>query len=263
MWDLPGSGIELVSPALAGGFFTIGPPGKPLDWCLLTRGAFSNVWRRWLPRMGGCYWHLMGGDQGCCSLSCTAQDAPTAVKHPDVSSAGAEKSSRHGRAWPLSKDKIRTVWEGQQNQSPGLCGVALWQKLISSLLWANRCLKAESFKRAIKRSPRKSFLWNWIAISIQNQQILRKLVFPIWRLERCLKYVLKNKQTNKQTKVCTEVLNRLCTVTWVWSRYVLPSTCSGVLKNQQHHASLRWVSEEVKASCFWAAVLEESVKVFP
>jgi len=29
MWDPPGSGIELVSPALTGGFFTTEPPGKP------------------------------------------------------------------------------------------------------------------------------------------------------------------------------------------------------------------------------------------
>ena len=28
MWDLPGSGLELVSPALAGGFLTTVPPGK-------------------------------------------------------------------------------------------------------------------------------------------------------------------------------------------------------------------------------------------
>ena len=29
MWDLPGSSIEPVSPALAGEFFTTEPPGKP------------------------------------------------------------------------------------------------------------------------------------------------------------------------------------------------------------------------------------------
>ena len=29
MWDLPGSGIEPVSPALAGRFFTTEPPGSP------------------------------------------------------------------------------------------------------------------------------------------------------------------------------------------------------------------------------------------
>ena len=29
MWYLPRSGIELMSPALAGGFFTTEPPGKP------------------------------------------------------------------------------------------------------------------------------------------------------------------------------------------------------------------------------------------
>ena len=31
MWDLPRSGIEPVSPALAGQFFTTEPPEKPLD----------------------------------------------------------------------------------------------------------------------------------------------------------------------------------------------------------------------------------------
>ena len=31
MWDLPGSGIEPMSPVLAGGLFTTEPPGKPLD----------------------------------------------------------------------------------------------------------------------------------------------------------------------------------------------------------------------------------------
>ena len=30
MWDLPGPGLEPVSPALAGGFLTTAPPGKPL-----------------------------------------------------------------------------------------------------------------------------------------------------------------------------------------------------------------------------------------
>ena len=31
MWDLPGPGLELVSPALVGGFLTTVPPGKSLD----------------------------------------------------------------------------------------------------------------------------------------------------------------------------------------------------------------------------------------
>ena len=29
MWDLPGPGLEPVSPELAGGFLTTAPPGKP------------------------------------------------------------------------------------------------------------------------------------------------------------------------------------------------------------------------------------------
>ena len=38
MWDLPGPGLEPVSPALAGGFLTTAPPGKPLNlvWIYLT-----------------------------------------------------------------------------------------------------------------------------------------------------------------------------------------------------------------------------------
>ena len=31
MWDLPGPGLEPVSPALAGGFLTTAPPGKSWD----------------------------------------------------------------------------------------------------------------------------------------------------------------------------------------------------------------------------------------
>ena len=34
MWDLPGSEIEPVSPALAGRFFTTEPPGKPSKACI-------------------------------------------------------------------------------------------------------------------------------------------------------------------------------------------------------------------------------------
>ena len=31
MWDLPRSGLEPMSPALAGGFLTTAPPGKPKE----------------------------------------------------------------------------------------------------------------------------------------------------------------------------------------------------------------------------------------
>ena len=41
MWDLPGSGIELVSPALAGGFITTEPPGSPGLNCFLIHSWFQ------------------------------------------------------------------------------------------------------------------------------------------------------------------------------------------------------------------------------
>ena len=43
MWDLPGPGLEPVSPALAGGFLTTAPPGKPsLLFNLLSFAKFSK-----------------------------------------------------------------------------------------------------------------------------------------------------------------------------------------------------------------------------
>ena len=50
MWDLPGPGIESVSPALAGGFLTTVPPGKSTneiliihDSRLLCEGIFISL----------------------------------------------------------------------------------------------------------------------------------------------------------------------------------------------------------------------------
>ena len=37
MWDLPGPGLQPVSPALAGGFLTTGPPGKSPYLIILNR----------------------------------------------------------------------------------------------------------------------------------------------------------------------------------------------------------------------------------
>ena len=42
MWDLPGPGLEPVFPALAGGFLTTAPPGKPLK-PLLKKNLFGCV----------------------------------------------------------------------------------------------------------------------------------------------------------------------------------------------------------------------------
>ena len=43
MWDLPGSGIELVTPALVGGLLSTGPPGKSLTAPFLTADACSSA----------------------------------------------------------------------------------------------------------------------------------------------------------------------------------------------------------------------------
>ena len=42
MWDLPGPGLERVSPALAGGFLTTEPPGKSPMTILIPQGLFLS-----------------------------------------------------------------------------------------------------------------------------------------------------------------------------------------------------------------------------
>ena len=43
MWDLPGPGLEPVSPALAGGFLTTAPPGKPHKLFVFLVGSIRSV----------------------------------------------------------------------------------------------------------------------------------------------------------------------------------------------------------------------------
>ena len=55
MWDLPGSGIQPMSPALAGGFFTTESPGKPCVLvfvlkvsavlCIKLKQTFTDIWK--------------------------------------------------------------------------------------------------------------------------------------------------------------------------------------------------------------------------
>ena len=66
MWDPPWPGIEPVSPALAGGFFTTEPPGKPQSitfWNLNTAKAMTylvaqtlkglpTTWETWVRSLG-------------------------------------------------------------------------------------------------------------------------------------------------------------------------------------------------------------------
>ena len=42
MWDLPGPGLEPMSPVLAGGFLTIEPPEKPLAKFLILKEKEKN-----------------------------------------------------------------------------------------------------------------------------------------------------------------------------------------------------------------------------
>ena len=53
MWDLPRPGLEPVSPALAGGFSTTAPPGKPRPSILLIRVFKGENTRKGGKRISG------------------------------------------------------------------------------------------------------------------------------------------------------------------------------------------------------------------
>ena len=58
MWDLPGPGIEPLSPALAGGFLTTGPPGKSPGVFIIFIVVSSTS------KGDHCRWGLGGADTG-------------------------------------------------------------------------------------------------------------------------------------------------------------------------------------------------------
>ena len=56
MWDCPGPGTKLMSLALAGGFLTIGPPGKSLQNCF---HHLSPLKTKFSPPSSPGPWHLL------------------------------------------------------------------------------------------------------------------------------------------------------------------------------------------------------------
>ncbi|KAJ8796084.1 hypothetical protein J1605_018232 [Eschrichtius robustus] len=61
MWALPGPGLKPVSPALAGGFLTTAPPGKPYALYFDSMGSRAQAQQLWhmgfvAPRHVGSSW---------------------------------------------------------------------------------------------------------------------------------------------------------------------------------------------------------------
>ena len=57
MWDLPGPGLERLSPALAGRFLTTAPPGKPHTYFLFW--LFLNYFPIWVTTLSSCHFSLL------------------------------------------------------------------------------------------------------------------------------------------------------------------------------------------------------------
>lgn len=117
-WNLPDAGIEPSSPALAGGFFTAEPPGKPVDW--LAQGIIGLEWilvrashRRWL---GYCFaWKrltafksTLTGKLFAVCRNLLAREAPRARVAPGARVSGIQKRRKYGYSSTIAMALGRT-----------------------------------------------------------------------------------------------------------------------------------------------------------
>ena len=63
--------------------FLLKQSGSTVSISVLNQGALGNAWRIFFDGpTGHCYWHLVGGSQGCCYMSFLAQDSPDTKDYP-------------------------------------------------------------------------------------------------------------------------------------------------------------------------------------
>ena len=79
MWDLPGPGLEPVSPALAGGFLTTVPPGKP-NFLILEGSKIGQKREENSPQRDPWHFALFLGDSEP-PADCERVASPTAAEH--------------------------------------------------------------------------------------------------------------------------------------------------------------------------------------
>ena len=114
MWDLPGPGLEPVSPALAGGLLTTAPPGKPLVVAYLNQS--KEVWLR-PKRVGLCVcggwavvrcWGVPSVPDGTAGWGC--DDICGQEKRPGCTGVG-QSGARRRVPWGAGTPGLR---EGQE-----------------------------------------------------------------------------------------------------------------------------------------------------
>ena len=118
MWDLPRSGVEPVSPTLAGGFFIIAPPGKPLPLLfidhisILTSKTFFILRRflsRYLFKFVVCLnLHILW--KPTCPGSSTGTESACSAGDPG-SIPGSGRSPVEGKDYPLQYSDLENSME--------------------------------------------------------------------------------------------------------------------------------------------------------
>ena len=97
MWDLPGPGLEPVSPALAGRFSTTAPPGKPYLCCFKRHRFGTSLVVQWLrirlPMQGTQVWAPVREDPTC--RRATKSRAPQLLKPARLEPVLHNKRSHH------------------------------------------------------------------------------------------------------------------------------------------------------------------------
>lgn len=107
------------------------------------KGTFDSVWRHFLVVIARvCYWHLLGRGQGCCWVSCSAQDRP---RPPSQQKSIWSKMSIEPRNPELNQMALKTscpllIWNHLTILVPSSTGRVKWGRCW--LLWL--CLSSLS-----------------------------------------------------------------------------------------------------------------------
>ena len=121
MWDPPGPGLEPMSPALAGGFLTTAPPGKPPSTGFLKSGPISGaglVQRPVGPQPHGC----PPSSNSCLrELQAKAEPRPGPAPLPSSSSSSSAgcPTHHHGVHTHPPRPALAKHWqrEARENQT--------------------------------------------------------------------------------------------------------------------------------------------------
>ena len=107
MWDLPGPGLEPVSPALAGGFLTTAPPGNSMAFIFKLHALFQSLYKDLLTLALKISFRTVFSQAWYCSLGSLETDAETEMEVQVAYLESTRERKGVKRDWAERKSKYK------------------------------------------------------------------------------------------------------------------------------------------------------------